>query len=103
MALLRELRKSLTFHLMKSGLRGARRASGRGSVEGIRRTLRIAARLAVPLRRKVATNMRVVGFHLPGLVDAYFERAVDQYVSLAHVLRASGYAASRSEEHTSEL
>ena len=98
MTLLRELRKNLTFRLLRSGIRGARRAVSRGSIEKLREAMRVASRLALPLRRKVATNMRVVGLHLPGLVDAYFDRAIDQYVMLGHVIRVSSFTASGCAE-----
>ncbi|MCI0586055.1 MAG: lysophospholipid acyltransferase family protein [Planctomycetes bacterium] len=94
MTLLRELRKNLTFRLLRSGIRGARRASSADSIERLRKALRVASRLALPLRRKVATNMELAGLRRPGLVEAHFERAIDQYVMMAHLLRAGSFAAS---------
>ena len=53
-----------------------------------RYALRAMTRTVLPLRLRLATNMRCAGVHRRGLVDAYFERAVDQMVMLAHIFRA---------------
>jgi len=98
MTLTRKLRKSLTFRLLQAGIAVSRRASSYGSVEALHKAMRGAARLAWPLRRKAAINMKIAGVHRPGLVDAYFERAIDQYVMLAHMLRASGFEGSGNAE-----
>ncbi len=94
MDLLRQLRKSLTFGVQRTLLYASRRASSRGSIEALRKALAGASRVAWPLRLRVATNMRLAGLHRPGLVEAYFERAIDQYVMMAHQLRAGSFTAS---------
>ena len=94
MGLTRNLRKSLTFRLLSAGIAVSRRVSSPRSIEALRKAMRGASRVAWPLRRKAEINMRLTGVYRPGLVDAYFERAIDQYVMLAHMLRASDFTES---------
>ncbi len=47
----------------------------------------------VPLRVRLARNMKAAGLYRRGLVDLHFDRAADQMITLMHVLRA-GFEAS---------
>jgi lauroyl/myristoyl acyltransferase len=66
-------------------------------VERLRKVLTGAARAAIPLRKRLERNMRLAGVYRPYLIDAHFERAIDQMIMLAHVLRA-GFAESGCPE-----
>ncbi|MCG3178427.1 MAG: hypothetical protein BIFFINMI_00754 [Phycisphaerae bacterium] len=83
----RRFRKAVAFAGMQFGMRIAKSGSGPGAVESLRGALRIAIRLAWPLRRRLADNMRHAGLLQPGLVDAHFERAIDHLIMLAHIFR----------------
>ena len=95
--ILRQMRKSLSFGGLRVGMEIARRTDEPAVVEALRHVLRAMTRAALPLRVRLATNMRCAGVYRPGLVDAHFERAIDQMVMLAHVFRA-GFPASGCPE-----
>jgi lauroyl/myristoyl acyltransferase len=88
MELTRSLRKSLTFAALLAGMRFAQRSKRGVLVESIREALQAATRAAIPLRRRLARNMELVGVHRPGLLDAYFERCIDQLCMIGHTMRA---------------
>jgi lauroyl/myristoyl acyltransferase len=54
-------------------------------------------RIALPLRQRLAHNMKLAGVYREELIDAHFVRAVDQLTMLGHVLRA-GFAESGCPE-----
>jgi len=87
MKITRKLRKTLTFGALRCGMELARK----GDVTTIDR-LRHAAigltRSAIPLRIRLARNMKLAGIYSRGLIDSHFERAVDQLIMLAHIFRA---------------
>ncbi len=97
MNLLRQLRKTLTFGGLRIGMELARRTDRNGVVESMRRVLLALTRTALPLRMRLAKNMKLAGVFRPGLLDAHFARAVDQMAMLAHVFRA-GFAGSGCPE-----
>lgn len=88
MQLTRRARKALIFALLQSGVRLSQRDKTGAVVEGIRHGLLGFTRVAIPLRRRLARNMKEAGVYEPGLLDAHFERAVDQLCMIGHVLRA---------------
>jgi len=85
---LRRLRKTLTFGALRAGMELSRRADDPAPVEALRVALLGLTRAAVPLRMRLARNMKLAGVYRPGLLDAYFRRAVDQMSMLGHVFRA---------------
>jgi len=95
--LLRQLRKTLTFGALRAGMEMSQRAKSPDIPEAIRGVLRCLVRAAIPLRIRLARNMKLAGVYRKGLIDAYFERAIDQMVMLAHVFRA-GFPASGCPE-----
>ena len=82
----RKLRKTLTVSCLGFGQALAQRGSVE-TVEGMRKALQLFTQAALPLRRKLESTIRQTGVYRKGLVDAYFERAIDQMIMLAHVLR----------------
>ena len=84
---LRRLRKTLTFGGLRVGMEFSRRADG-AAVEALRVAALGATRITIPLRMRLRTNMKLAGVYRPGLEGAYFERAIDQMIMLAHVFRA---------------
>jgi lauroyl/myristoyl acyltransferase len=84
---LRSLRKTITFDLLRLGQELAQRGDYR-TVEGIRQILNTFVRVALPLRKRLKQNMKLAGVYRPELIDAHFERVIDQTVMLAHVFRA---------------
>lgn len=90
----RKLRKTLTVRSLQLGQELAQKGDW-NTVERMRNGLRILTRVALPLRSRLKTNILQTDLYYEGLIDAYFERAVDQIIMLAHVLRAglpeSGY------------
>lgn len=87
MELTRKLRKALTFGALRCGMDIACRGDVR-TVERLRAVAIGLTRSIVPLRMRLARNMKLSGVYRQGLVDDYFERATDQLVMLAHVFRA---------------
>ncbi len=95
---LRELRRTATFGALRLGQTIACGADSPAVVEAMRKVLLAAARLSIPLRTRLATNMKCVAMYRPGLTMAYFERAIDQMAMLAHVFRTGRFAASGCPE-----
>jgi len=93
MELLRQFRKTLTVGGLRVAMEWSQRADTPAPVEALRWLGRGLTRTALPLRVRLARNMRQAGVHRPGLVDQHFERALDQMIMLAHVFRA-GFARS---------
>lgn len=87
MEVLRSIRKKTTVGLLQFGQHVASRGSER-SVERLRTVMRIFFRLLFPLRQRLKTNMRCAGLDPDGMVDAYFERSIDQMIMLAHGFRS---------------
>lgn len=87
MELTRKIRKKVTLDLLELGQRLATRGNYR-SVERLRTVLRVFFRTCLPLRQRLRTNIRCTGMNSDGLVDAYFERGIDQMIMLAHGFRA---------------
>ncbi|MHC4983710.1 MAG: lysophospholipid acyltransferase family protein, partial [Planctomycetota bacterium] len=75
----------------------SQKATDPAVVEALRRALRGLVGLAVPLRRRLARNMELAGVSDEKMIDAYFDRAIDQIAMLAHVFRA-GFPESGCEE-----
>ncbi len=94
---LRELRKAIAFGGLRVGMEIARTADDPAVVEALRCALWAMAKTAVPLRVRLARNMKRAGVYRRGLPDAHFARAIDQMVMLAHVFRA-GFGASGCPE-----
>jgi lauroyl/myristoyl acyltransferase len=88
MNLTRSLRKTLTFAAQRMAVRASQRSKDGRVIETMRRGLLGITRTAIPLRRRLAKNMRQAGVYRDGLLDAHFERAVDQLCMIGHVLRA---------------
>ena len=88
MELTRSIRKTLTFATLRAALWATQRAEDGRGVEAIRRGLLTVARTAVPLRRRLARNMKLAGVYRRGILDAHFERAIDQLCMIGHVVRA---------------
>lgn len=59
-----------------------------GGVERLRKILIGFTQIAVPLRRQLQRNMKLTGVYQPELIDAYFDRAADQLIMMAHGFRA---------------
>lgn len=96
MNLTRRLRKRITYELLQWGQALACNGD-HARIERLRKLLRRSAKVALPLRKRLKRNMRLAGVYQPHLIDAHFERAIDQLVMLAHVLRA-GFAQSGCPE-----
>ena len=92
--LTRSLRKALTFAALRVAVRASQGSKDGRVVEAIRHGLVGVTRVAIPLRRRLAKNMRRAGIYRDGLLDDHFERAVDQLCMIGHVLRA-GASGSR--------
>ena len=84
---LRQLRKDLTVGILRAGMRASQRSS-RSAVELLRHVALVTAKGCLPLRIRLARNMKLTGLYRPGLVDEHFERAVDQFGFLMHIFRA---------------
>ena len=82
----RRLRKELTIRTLQLGGRFAQKGDEK-TIETIRGWMRGFFRVALPLRNMLKTNMRHAGVEPDAVVDAYFERAIDQMVMLANILR----------------
>ncbi|MFC1738346.1 lysophospholipid acyltransferase family protein [Planctomycetota bacterium] len=83
----RYLRKKVTYRALRLGQQLAQRGN-RASVEHLRKILISFTKIAVPLRRHLEWNMKLAGIYQPHLIDAHFQRAIDQMIMLAHVFRA---------------
>jgi len=69
-------------------MRLSQRAKSPRVVEVMSRGLLRTFRLAAPLRRRLAHNMKLAGVYRPGLVEEHLERGVDQLRMVAHGIRA---------------
>ena len=87
MKLSRKIRKKVTVDILRFGQYLATKGSYR-TVERLRTIMRVFFRTLVPLRCRLRTNIRCAGLDPDGLVDAYFERGIDQMTMLAHAFRA---------------
>lgn len=88
MQILRELRKTLTFGALRLGMEWSRLAVDRWQIEAVRVAAQSIFQGAWPLRAWLKRNMLEAGVYRPGLLEAHFERAVDQLMMLAHIFRA---------------
>jgi len=86
MKLTRKIRKKVTLDLLRFGQFCASRGSYR-TVKRLRKTMRLFFRTCLPLRARLRRNIRCAGLDPDGLVDAYFERGIDQMTMLAHGFR----------------
>lgn len=87
MVLTRYLRKRLTYRFLKLGRQLAENGDY-ARVENLCKILLRLTKITIPLRKRLERNMKMAGVYRPNLVDAHFERAIDQLVMLAHILRA---------------
>ncbi|MHC4844282.1 MAG: lysophospholipid acyltransferase family protein, partial [Planctomycetota bacterium] len=62
------------------------------TIEAMRKGLRIFTKTALPLRLRLKKNMQLAGVYRDGLLDEYFERAIDQMILMAHVIQGRFYA-----------
>jgi len=85
--MLRAIRKEIAVGILRAGMRAAKRGSA-GSVESLRRFLLMLGKACLPLRLRLARNMKLAGVYRKGLVDRHFERAADQFAFLMHIFRA---------------
>jgi len=83
----RSFRKKLTYSSLRLGQRLAQKGDC-GGVERLRKILKAFTQIAVPLRRQLERNMKLTGVYQPELIDAYFDRAADQLIMMAHGFRA---------------
>ena len=83
----RFLRKKTTFAFLKLG-RQLAKSGNYTSVERLRKSLIAFTKIALPLRKRLELNMKLTGIYQPHLIDAHFQRAIDQMIMLAHVLQA---------------
>ena len=88
MEVLREVRKTLTFGLLRMGMEFGQRSSDASAIEALRYVLLGLARAGLPVRMRLATNLRQAGVYRPGLVNDCFERSIDHLMMLAYVFRA---------------
>jgi len=88
MDVLREIRKAVTIGGLRVGKEIASRADDGGIVESMRWVMKGLTKAAIPLRTRLATNMKHAGIYRRGLVDEHFDRVIDQMAMLAHVFRA---------------
>lgn len=87
MTFTRNLRKRLTNGFLRWGQDMALKSDYAG-VERLRKILLGLTRTTIPLRNRLQRNMKLAGVYQPHLINAHFERVVDQIIMLAHVLRA---------------
>jgi lauroyl/myristoyl acyltransferase len=83
----RYLRKKVTYGTLRFGQHLAEKGD-RESIENLRKILTGFSKIAVPLRKRLECNMKLAGVYQPRLIDAHFQRAIDQMIMLAHVFRA---------------
>ena len=84
--LLRCLRKEAVMRALEVGAHLAQRGSRR-HVDLLHDTAVLMAKACLPLRVRLARNMKAAGLYRAGLVGEHFERAADQMRLLMHVLR----------------
>lgn len=94
---LRQLRKDLTVAILHGGMRASQRSSAR-TVELLLQVVLATVKGCLPLRNRLARNMKLTGLYRPGLVDEHFERAADQFRFLMHIFRA-GFDESGTADH----
>ncbi len=82
----RKIRKSATVTFLNWGCRLARKGNPKTLIR-LRRTLRIFAKTALPLRRQLRKNIKAAGLPPDNLVNHYFERAIDQMIMLAEIFQ----------------
>ncbi|MHC4204811.1 MAG: lysophospholipid acyltransferase family protein [Planctomycetota bacterium] len=87
MTITRNLRKRLTHGFLKWGQELAQKSDYAG-VERLRKILLGLTKTTIPLRKRLKRNMKLAGVYQPDLINAHFERVVDQIIMLAHVFRA---------------
>jgi lauroyl/myristoyl acyltransferase len=92
MALSRRLRKDAVMRLLEGGAALAQRCNRRQVNLILSVALRVV-KACLPLRIRLARNMKAAELYRRGLVDLHFDRAADQMRMLMHVLRA-GFQAS---------
>lgn len=83
----RKIRKSCTVVLLRLGQRLAQKGDRR-TLMRMRRTVRIFTATALPLRIMLRRNLRAAGVYRKDLVDAYFERAIDQLMMVAEIFQS---------------
>ncbi|MHC4724983.1 MAG: lysophospholipid acyltransferase family protein [Planctomycetota bacterium] len=91
MKLTRRFRKKLTVECLHLGQVLAQKGGVR-TIEAMRKGLRIFTRTALPLRLRLKKNMQLAGVYRDGLLDEYFERAIDQMILMARVIHGSFYS-----------
>jgi len=96
MKITRKLRKAITYQVLKNGMELACKGN-MATVERLRHIALGVSRCAIPLRRRLAKNMKLAKVYRKGLIDGHFERAADQLIMLAHIFRA-GFPASGCPE-----
>jgi len=87
MNLTRHLRKTMTHKFLKWG-QGFAQKSDCAGVERSRQILIRLTKTTIPLRKRLEQNMKMAGVYQSHLIDDHFERAIDQMIMLAHVIRA---------------
>ena len=91
-SVLRTLRKEAVLSMLRIGMHTSQHTSAAG-VELLRGAALAAVKACLPLRTRLARNMKLAGVYRKGLVDLHFERAIDQLGLLMHVFR-TGFAHS---------
>lgn len=87
MEILRELRKTFTFGLLRMGMEAARRTNDPAVVEGIHSAIRGISRVAFPIRLRLAKNMQMAGAYRPDLLNAHIDRILDQMAMMGHIFQ----------------
>ncbi len=87
MPFFRRMRKEAVTNLLRAGMHASQRGSADGVhfLQGVALT---AVKACVPLRMRLARNMKAVGIYRRGLVDRHFERAADQLGFLMRIFQA---------------
>jgi len=85
-SILRTLRKEVVLGILRLGVHASQRTSAAG-VEFLRNAALASVKACLPLRSRLARNMKLAGVYRKGLVDLHFERAADQVGFLMHILR----------------
>ncbi|MHC4719941.1 MAG: lysophospholipid acyltransferase family protein [Planctomycetota bacterium] len=83
----RQLRKKATNGFLKWGQDYALK-SDHSAIERLRTILLRVTKAAIPLRKRLERNMKLAGIYQSHLIDAHFERVIDQMIMLAHIFRA---------------
>ena len=87
MELLRTFRKTLTFGGLRIAMEISHRTNGSSTIEAMRLLAKGLTRTMLPLRMRLATNMKAAGLYRPELLNAHFDRATDQMIMLASVFQ----------------